>query len=25
MSVTEPVLKEVPEMRVISKREKGTF
>jgi len=25
MSVTEPVVKEVPEMRVISKREKGTF
>ena len=25
MSVTEPVIKEIPEMRVISKREKGTF
>jgi effector-binding domain-containing protein len=25
MSVTEPVIKEIPEIRVISKREKGTF
>jgi len=25
MSVTEPVIKEIPEMRVVSKREKGTF
>ncbi|MGB9929080.1 MAG: MerR family transcriptional regulator [Methanosarcina sp.] len=25
MSVTEPVIKEVPEMRVVSKREKGSF
>ncbi len=25
MSVTEPVIKEIPEMRVISKREKGDF
>ncbi|MGB9939299.1 MerR family transcriptional regulator [Methanosarcina sp.] len=25
MSVTEPVIKEIPELRVISKREKGTF
>lgn len=25
MSVTEPVIKEIPEMRVISKREKGAF
>ncbi|HWQ49847.1 MAG TPA: MerR family transcriptional regulator [Methanosarcina sp.] len=25
MSVTEPVMKEIPEMRVISKREKGAF
>jgi effector-binding domain-containing protein len=25
MSVTEPVIKEIPEIRVVSKREKGTF
>ncbi|MDR7665703.1 GyrI-like domain-containing protein [Methanosarcina sp. Z-7115] len=25
MSVTEPVIKEIPEMRIVSKREKGTF
>jgi len=25
MSVTEPVIKEIPELRVLSKREKGTF
>lgn len=25
MSVTEPVVKEIPEIRVVSKREKGTF
>ncbi|WP_240664444.1 GyrI-like domain-containing protein [Methanosarcina sp. MSH10X1] len=25
MSVTEPVIKEIPELRVISKREKGAF
>jgi effector-binding domain-containing protein len=25
MSVTEPVIKEIPELRVVSKREKGTF
>lgn len=25
MSITEPIIKEVPEMRVISKREEGTF
>lgn len=25
MSVTEPVIKEIPEFRVVSKREKGTF
>ena len=25
MSVTEPVIKEIPDIRVVSKREKGTF
>jgi effector-binding domain-containing protein len=25
MSVTEPVIKEIPELRVLSKREKGNF